>query len=351
MISFYPGPSQVYEKVPKWVKTAYDEGILGINHRSAKFEHMVADVYRLLQEKLGVPADYTISFVSSSTECWEIIAQSFVLENTFHLFSGTFGEKWCKTTKPLVAEAAGYQFDFQEGLDLDQIIIPEDVEVICVTHNETSNGTQIRPSLVAGLREKYPDTLIAIDATSSMAGVALNFELADLWFASVQKCFGLPAGMGILICSPAAAARAEELQRRNHYNSWLKLKDNAQKHQTHLTPNVLDIYLLQQSMQDRKPIDKVDEKILSRYQQWSGFISQLPRVDWLVRQEALRSRTVLALTGESSVLSSLHKKAEAAGFTLGKGYGDWKKSTLRIANFPAMKRDAIEALQAALISE
>ncbi|HAA19854.1 MAG TPA: phosphoserine aminotransferase, partial [Cytophagales bacterium] len=166
MISFYPGPSQVYEKVPKWVKVAFDEGILGINHRSGRFEKMLAQVYQLLQEKLGVPADYTISFVSSATECWEIIAQSFVQESSFHLYNGAFGEKWCRTTKPLVAETAGYKFDFQEGLDLDQVIIPEDVEVICLTHNETSNGTQIRPSLVTALRENYPDTLIAVDATS-----------------------------------------------------------------------------------------------------------------------------------------------------------------------------------------
>ncbi|HAA19853.1 MAG TPA: hypothetical protein DCP28_14220 [Cytophagales bacterium] len=183
-----------------------------------------------------------------------------------------------------------------------------------------------------------------------MAGVALNFDQADLWFASVQKCFGLPAGMGILICSPAAAARAEELQRRDHYNSWLKLRDNAIKLQTHLTPNVLDIYLLQQSMLERKPIDKVEEKVFTRYQQWSEFIPQLSGVDWLVKQEALRSRTVLALEGDPATLSALHQKAEVAGFTLGKGYGSWKKSTLRIANFPAMKRDAIDGLQTALLT-
>jgi phosphoserine aminotransferase len=56
---------------------------------------------------------------------------------------------------------------------------------------------------------KIPDALIAVDATSSMAGVELDWQSADIWFASVQKCFGLPAGMAVMVCSPRALQYAE----------------------------------------------------------------------------------------------------------------------------------------------
>ena len=348
-VSFYPGPSQVYDKVPRWTKLAFDEGVLGINHRSRRFGEIVAEVYQLLQEKLQVPANYHVAFTSSATECWEIIAQSFVEEKTFHLYNGAFGEKWHRLYKPLVPTAVSYLFDFEAPLILDNVIVPSDVELLCLTHNETSNGTYLPDDQLRELRELYPDTLIALDATSSMAGQALDFSLGDIWFASVQKCFGLPAGMGILICSPAAHARALELQKRDHYNSWLTVQENAAKHQTHHTPNVLDIYLLSQMLRERKDIQKVHEKISERYRQWNEVIDQLAGVNHLVPDATIRSQTVLTLTASTSRIKALHQKAQQGGFTLGKGYGNWKKSSFRIANFPALRKEHIATLQRLLL--
>jgi phosphoserine aminotransferase len=117
-----------------------------------------------------------------------------------------------------------------------------DADVVCLTHNETSNGTHLKQwnTILA----KYPDALIAVDATSSMAGVELDWQSADIWFASVQKCFGLPAGMAVMVCSPRALQYAESIGDRKYYNSLLFMNDNFKKYQTHYTPNVLEIYLL-----------------------------------------------------------------------------------------------------------
>ena len=38
-------------------------------------------------------------------------------------------------------------------------------------------------------------------------------------------------------------------------------------------------------------------------------------------------------------------EAEQKGIILGKGYGEWKNSTFRIANFPALDQTEIESLQ------
>ena len=59
--------------------------------------------------------------------------------------------------------------------------------------------------------KQYPDKLIAVDAVSSAPYGDLDYRLLDIVFFSVQKLFGLPAGLGILIVSPRAIEKSEQL--------------------------------------------------------------------------------------------------------------------------------------------
>src|SRR5690606_15306397 len=155
-------------------------------------------------------------------------------------------------------------------------------EMICVVQNETSNGTQLSNQQIGSLREKYPDKLIAVDATSSMAGVKLDFQNADIWLASVQKCLALPAGMGLLICSPAAVARAEKINERNHYNSLTLMIEKMKDWQTSYTPNVLAIYLLYQVLKNSKAISATDKLIRKRCNEWYDFLKNFKEVRPLI---------------------------------------------------------------------
>jgi phosphoserine aminotransferase len=93
MISFYPGPSRIRDEIPRYVKEAAKEGILSMNHRSPEFMTLAKKTASLFRKKLSVPSDYTIIYTSSATECWEIIAQSLIVEKSYHFFSGAFGKK------------------------------------------------------------------------------------------------------------------------------------------------------------------------------------------------------------------------------------------------------------------
>ena len=84
LISFYPGPSRVYDDIPKYVKEAHKEGVLSMNHRSDEFMALYKETVSLLQKKLNIPKDYTILFTSSATECWEMIAQSLIEKESIH---------------------------------------------------------------------------------------------------------------------------------------------------------------------------------------------------------------------------------------------------------------------------
>lgn len=344
MISFYPGPSRVHDEIPAYVQDAYAEGVLSINHRSEAFVKISAHTIHLLKTRLEIPKDYTVFYTTSATECWEIIAQSLVTTASFHLYNGAFGEKWYAYTKRICKQAKGIPFDLNTAIDVRKNRFGKE-GVICVTQNETSNGTQVANDTIREIKARYPGHLVAVDATSSMAGVFLDFKAADIWFASVQKCFGLPAGLGLLICSPAAMQRAADIDERNHYNSLPFMAEMMQKWQTPFTPNVLNIYLLMRVMEASKSIREVEEKIIGRYHKWMEFLSEKTSVRHLIENEAVRSFTVIPLQASDELVTAIKARAKKRGLLLGEGYGALKTTTFRIANFPAIKKSEIKALK------
>lgn len=344
MVSFYPGPSRVHDEVPRWTAEAAKKGILSMNHRSSEFMDLAENTVLLLRQKLKVPRTYTVFFVSSATECWEIIAQSFVQRTSIHCYNGDFGEKWYQYTRKLRPEAQEFRFNLQQPLDLGDLN-PRADDVLCITQNETSNGSSVTPSTLHAIRAKYPDALIAVDTTSSMAGIELNFAKADIWFASVQKCFGLPAGLALMICSPRALERAEAIGDRLHYNSVLFMHDMMRSWQTTHTPNVLGIYLLNRALHKMRFINKTGAITKERAKAWFNFVEDLPALQPLIANKNVRSSTVITVTGETSYLAELKAAAKKHGFLLGKGYGEYKTTTLRIANFPVITDREISGLK------
>ena len=332
MITFYPGPSKVYPQVADYAVEAVQQGIVSLNHRSAGFMDIVKESIRLLHEKLAIPADYHIALVSSATECWEIVAQSLTADASLHPYSGAFGKKW-----------AEYAYRIKPPTNLSE------ADVLCIVQNETSNGTQVNMPTLAQFRRDFSG-LIAVDAVSSMAGVTFDWTLADVWFASVQKCFGLPAGLAVLIYSPGALKRAEEIGENAHYNSLLFIHENFLKFQTPYTPNGLGIYLLMRVLQHVSPIAAVHAMTKKRATDWYSFFENElagrdDRFNLLIADPAIRSDTVIAVESSEPDIKAVKTAAQQAGITVGNGYGDWKNTTFRIANFPAITDEEIEALK------
>jgi len=336
MISFYPGPSRVHDEIPKYVRDAHQKGMLSMNHRSDEFMMLYEKTVSLLKEKLEIPNSYSVFFTSSATECWEIIAQSLIKEKSIHLYNGAFGEKWFQYTRCLHPDAQGISFPPASELKTKELKHLK-TELICLTQNETSNGTQLDNRTLALVKKNNPDSLVAVDATSSMAGIYLNFSSADVWFASVQKCFGLPAGLAVLICSPRAMRCMQTIGEKNHYNSLTRMKAMMDRWQTTHTPNVLGIYMLLRVLQRSSRIRTTHKKTEARARDWIKVFKFNPYFTFYIENPAVQSFTVMCLTGKEDVIADVKKRARTDGFILGKGYGTLKKETFRIANFPALK--------------
>ena len=329
MITFYPGPSKVYPQVADYAAEAVRSGIVSLNHRSAGFMEIVKETVRLLHEKLVIPTHYHIALVSSATECWEIVAQSLTAETSLHPYAGAFGKKWAEYAHRIKPP-----------------VHPGDADVLCIVQNETSNGTQVSMASLGQFRREFSG-LIAVDAVSSMAGVAFDWSLADVWFASVQKCFGLPAGLAVLVYSPDALRRAQEIGETAHYNSLLFIHENFAKFQTPYTPNGLGIYLLMRVLQQVPSIAEIDALTKKRAADWYAFVEQYEsdRFRLLVTDPVIRSDTVIAVAGLEADISAVKTAAQQAGIILGNGYGEDKNTTFRIANFPAITDGEIDRLR------
>lgn len=348
MLSFYPGPSKVYPQSLNFIQEAYQQGIVSINHRSERFEVLLKDTLESLHQKWNIPEDYTIYFISSATEAWEIVAQSLIKKNSLHLYNGAFGKKWAYYTKQIVANANEFTFSKEENLK-DCIskgpkTLLDTIDTLCLVQSETSNGTGQK--ICRNDFGQNDDLIIAVDATSSMGGIELDWKEADIWLASVQKCMGIPAGLGVLICSPKALKRAEFLGRVDHYNSILLMEENRKLYQTHYTPNVLGIYLLNRLSQTLPNIKEIDQQTKFKMSLLEDFwVTKNPyELSFLIQNNEVRLPTVLALEGKADQIKEIQLLCKKKNIELGKGYGEWKENTIRIANFPSHTIEDIETL-------
>jgi phosphoserine aminotransferase len=347
MISFYPGPSRTYDAIPDYVKDGAKTGVLSMNHRSEECMALVKNTIQELRKKLSIPESYTILFTSSATECWEIIAQSLIKDQSIHLYNGAFGSKWFDYTKAIKPNALSDSFAVNHTLNPNQLSYDQG-DMICITQNETSNGTQVNNAIIRGIKKNNPNHLIAVDATSSLGGIELDFASADVWFASVQKCLGLPAGLALLICSPRAIKRSEQVSDTTHYNSLINQVRMIKKYQTTHTPNVLGIYLLYRVMKVVPAIQVIHKRIKKQATEYIKIINRIAYLDLYANNKDVLSDTVITIKSDEATVKKIKTKAKKAGLLLGEGYGSLNATTFRIANFPAIHQKEIKALRSFL---
>ena len=346
LISFYPGPSQLRDGIGDYLTQGLKSGILSANHRSRPFMQMAEETIASLKRKMQIPDSYHVFFAGSATECWEVLSQSLPQHRSHHFHSGAFGNRWYERAANIKGISLTRQYPYAIH-DLpptgDVELSPDGLDLICFTHNETSNGTHVPLKSIRKAKTDMPNTLLAVDATSSMAGVWLDWELADFWYASVQKCFGLPAGLSVLVCSPRGAEAAHEHDPKLHYNSLAVSIEQMKKYQTPYTPNVTGIYLLGRVMQASLGVMEQDTKTKERARSTTQNLQDMG-YSLLSDNLTSRSSTVLAVRATESKLKALFDQAPNHGLVIGKGYSPWKESTFRLANFPAVPDEGFERL-------
>jgi phosphoserine aminotransferase len=350
MINFTPGPSQLYFTVPDHVKKAFRDGIPSLSHRSKQFESIFNETTQAIRSLLNVPSDYFILFTGSATEIWERIIQNLVAEQSHHFINGAFSRRFYEIAQQLgkrpahTVTAAGTGFEKVSNLA---------TELIALTHNETSTGVSITVPFIRSIREANPDCLIAVDAVSSLPYPDLDYRIVDSVFFSVQKGFGLPAGLGVWMVNERCITRAEELLSKGHaigsYHALPSLIAHARKNQTPETPNVLGIFLLGKIVNDflLRGIQAIRSETVYKASVLYDALEKSRAATPFVSEKKDRSKTVIvADCGKNATALADHLKT--LNLIAGEGYGEMKKSQLRFANFPAHSKEQFELLADAI---
>lgn len=352
MIHFTAGPSQIFPTVPLHLKSALDENVMSISHRGKQFMEIYAQMESGLRAVLQVPKGYHIFVFSSATEIWERMAQNCVRQESMHLVNGNFSRSFHEIMGRMGKTAHKLEVPEGQGFDIDALSIPDSVELIAAIANESSTGVMLPAADLAKLRQLHPEKLIVVDAVSAVPTWEGKVADTDGLYFSVQKGFGLPAGLGVLILSQRMLDKGLEMEKEGlavgSYHRFSSLLEKSLKHQTPATPNVLGIYLLAKVCQDmQRSMEAIHFAHRQKYDHISNWVAQHPRLDFAIERTAHRSHTVIVLKHDYADGKAVIEELAKQGYEIGDGYGKFAGKQFRISNFPATSMDDVKGLLAA----
>lgn len=348
-IYFTPGPTGLYPTVPLHIAKALEDDVCAISHRSKKYEAIHQAAVDNVRALLGLPADFHVFFTGSATEVWDRTIENLVDETTFHLVNGSFSKRYYETSLELGKKATALEVPMGEGFDLKTIQVPQNSEMICLTHNETSSGVSLVVEDIKYVRDANPNSIIAVDSVSSVPFPQYNWSHIDTLLFSVQKGFGLPAGLGVWVvngkCVDKALARQKAGKSIGSYHSIPSLLSKAKVNQTPETPNVLGIYLLSKVGEDmlKRGVENIRKETVQKASLLYDFASQSSTFEPFVKNLAYRSQTVVVLNTKIAP-PDVNKFLGEYNMNVGSGYAKFKDTQLRIANFPGTTVAQVEEL-------
>jgi aspartate aminotransferase-like enzyme len=288
---------------------------------------------------------------SSGTGLQEAAVRNLCRESVLSCVNGAFGQRWLN-----VALANGKRAD-KLVAKWNQPITPEMVaetlqqkhyETITLVHNETSTGT-LNPveEIARVVHQVSPETLICVDAVSSLGGVKIETDAwgLDMVLTSSQKCLALPPGLGLAAVSDRALAYAAQVPNRGWYFDLLLLEKHRLKDSTPATPALSLIYALDLQL-DRILAEGLKMRF-TRHTSMANRVGEWVRTHGLglYAPEGYRSPTVTTVDNLLGLdISEVNAFLMERGLCIADGYGPLKGKTFRIAHMGETQLDDIEDL-------
>lgn len=347
---FTVGPAQVYPTLAQHMHNALASDVPSVSHRSARFRSMYQHVVEQLQELLQLPDDMRVFFMPSATEIWERSIQNLVVHQSYHCVQGAFARKYHNYAHALGKQTQHYTVPDGMGFDsLATLRVPQETELICFTQNETSTGIHVPPQELSLVKHNNPHSLLCVDIVSSAPLAALPFHDIDSAFFSVQKAFGMPAGLGVWLVNQRCIEQAEIVQQKSScktaHHTIGTFEKNFQKMETPSTPNVLAIFLLGKIAEDinKHGIDNYRAQAQRNYNMLSALCNANSAFSFTTDKVQHHSHTVSVL-GTTHNTNALLDYCKQHNCVVSAGYGDSSITHIRIANFPAISTEHMEQL-------
>ncbi len=345
---FVPGPVDVDEAI------LHAQAQPMLPHRSKEFE----DIFRRASEKarqLFFTRYRVFLTASSGTGLQEAAIRNFVERKVLSCVNGAFADRWYEVAVTNGKEAEKLAFEWDQPVDPDRVaaaVKKGGFEALTIVHNETSTGLQNPVREVAeAVHAAAPDTLILVDAVSSLGGAKIEMDAwgLDMVLTSSQKAIALPPGLALGAVSDRAMKKAEKVQNRGWYFDLLRMEKHRLKDSSPATPAMSLIFALDAQL------DRIlAEGLEARFARHSAMARRVQ--DWATANglavyapEGYRSQTVTTIKNERGWdVAALNAFLKERGMRIANGYGPLKNVTFRIAHMGEIQMSDIERLLEAM---
>jgi aspartate aminotransferase-like enzyme len=347
---FIPGPTWVRPEILQEMTRPM------IGHRSAEFRSLFARIVPDLKTLFGTAQDAFVA-TCSGTALMEAALLNTAKQRVLVTTCGAFSERWLSIAESLGLEVDRLDAGWGNAVDAEELVDHlrsrrAHYDAVTITHNETSTGvTNDVAALARAVRDESPDTLVLVDAVSSLGGIPVRFDEwgLDVCLASVQKGIALPPGIAVFAVSQQALARAQKVPYRGTYFDFLSFKKSADDGSVPSTPSIPHFYALAAQLEQMIH----GEGLEARYQRHMAMRDlTLERTSRIAKPASARAHASATVTA----LEPLHDPEEIRaamkkrGYTLGGGYGQWKSKTFRIGHMGDMTIEDVSAMLDVLVS-
>jgi len=345
---FVPGPVDVDDEILQ----AQTQPMLP--HRSGEFE----EIFRRTSEKaqqLFYTQNRVLLSASSGTGLQEAAIRNFVDKKVFACVNGAFADRWYDVAVSNGKDVEKLAFEWDEPVNPDRVaaaVKKGGFESLTIVHNETSTGMQNPVKEVAeAVRAVAPDTLILVDAVSSLGGARIETDAwgLDMVLTSSQKALALPPGLALAAVSDRALEKAKTVENRGWYFDLVRLEKHRLKDSTPATPAMSLIFALERQL-DRILAEGIENRfnrhaaMAKRVQEWA----ELQGLS-IYAPEGFRSQTVTTIKDERDIdISELNIFLKKRDMRIANGYGPLKNITFRIAHMGEIQLSDLEELFAAM---
>jgi aspartate aminotransferase-like enzyme len=345
---FVPGPVDVDDEI----LAAQTQPMLP--HRSAEFEEIFHRAEGKARELFFTESRVFI-LASSGTGLQEAAVRNLVSGKMLSCVNGAFGKRWYDVAINNGKDADLLEADWRQPIEpahVGKALTRTKYDILCIVHNETSTGLMNPIKEIAEVtREVSPDTLVCVDAVSSLSGARLEMDAwgLDLVLTSSQKALALPPGLALGGVNEKAMRRAEQIDHRGWYFDFIRLEKHRTKNSTPATPALSLIYALDKQL-DRIFAEGLENRfarhsaMAERAQSWA-----LENGFELFAPEGYRSQTVTTIENTRGIdVGALNAFLIERDMRIAGGYGPIKESTFRIGHMGELTLDDLNALLSAM---
>ncbi len=235
--NFNAGPSmlprEVIENTAKQILDFNGSGLslAEISHRAKDFQPVVDEAEALVKELLDLPEGYKTIFLGGGASLqFCMVPYNLLIKKAAYLNTGTWAKKALKEAKLFgevveVASSAADNFTYiPKGWT-----VPEDVDYLHITTNNTIYGTEMRKDLDVNVRQ-------VADMSSDIFSRPVDVSKYDIIYAGAQKNLSM-AGVTIVIVREDALGKAER-----PIPTMLDYRTHTEKGSMFNTPPVVPIY-------------------------------------------------------------------------------------------------------------